>query len=261
MVFGFLRGRPTCPVHPVAKEWLEGRLEWLFEQFGPDVFLTRPVTLPTLDLLPEGFDYSEASVRRLLDRVCGLMGVDPGEVDLEVTKAPNRMVGFVNERGLAVAAGFGGLYIGGDGTVRTRIAIDSDELCDLAGLIGTIAHELAHHRLMGEGRIEQDVFDNELLTDLTVVFHGLGVLLANSPRNWPGAYTTWPGTGVQKPEYMTQPLYGYAFAHSAWLRGEGIPAWARHLAYDVRAPFHQGLRYLSETGDSPLARRRRAESE
>lgn len=256
-MFGFFRSKPTCPVHPVAKAWVEGRLGWLFGQFGPDVFLDRPVVLPSRDLLPDGFDYSDAAVRRLLDRVCDLMGVDPREVDLEMSKARNRLVGFVNEQGRSVDLGFGGLYEGGDGAVRTRITIDSDELCDLAGLIGTIAHELAHHRLMGERRIDPDVFDNELLTDLTVVFHGLGVLKANSPRNWPGDYTEWPGTTLKKPEYMTEPLYGYALAHAAWLRGEDRPAWAGHLIPDVRVPFRQGLRYLHETGDSPLAHLRR----
>lgn len=256
-MFGFLRGKPTCPVHPLAKEWVEGRLEWLCEQFGPEVFLVRPVVLPTSDLLPDGFDYSDAAVRRLLDRICGLMGVDVRAVDLKVTKSPNRLVGFVNESGRAVDAGFGGLYYNEGGSdARTQISIDADELCDLAGLIGTIAHELAHHRLLGEGRIDGEAFDNELLTDLTVVFHGLGVLKANSPRNWPGDYTTWPGTDVRKPEYMTEPLYGHALAHAAWLRGEERPVWSRHLQADVRGPFEQGLRYLRETGDSKLAHRR-----
>lgn len=255
-MFKFLRGKPSCPIHPIAKDWLEDRLEWLFDQFGAEVFLVRPVVLPTHDLLPDGFDYSDTSLRRLLDRICDLMGANSASVDLEVVKAPNQLIGFVNEDGYDVDAGFGGLYVSGDGVTRTSISISTDELCDVSGLIGTIAHELAHHRLMGEGRIDEDVFDNELLTDLTVVFHGIGVLKANSPRNWPGDDTTWPGTSVRKPEYMTEPLYGHALAHAAWLRGEDKPAWARHLNLDVREVFYQGLRYLQETGDSKLAPQR-----
>jgi hypothetical protein len=48
-----------------------------------------------------------------------------------------------------------------------------------------MAHELAHQRLLGEGRV--DVFDNELLTDLTPMYNRSGVFLANNPRKSTGA--------------------------------------------------------------------------
>jgi hypothetical protein len=49
---------------------------------------------------------------------------------------------------------------------------------------------------------------------------------------------------------MTPPLFGYAFAHLAWHRGEERPAWAKHLDWAARANLKQGLRYLLRTGDS-----------
>jgi hypothetical protein len=39
-----------------------------------------------------------------------------------------------------------------------------------------------------------DAYDNELLTDLTVVVFGLGIFLANLPR-WASQNKKWPGTG------------------------------------------------------------------
>lgn len=117
-------------------------------------------------------------------------------------------------------------------------------------LVGTIAHEIAHLRLLGEDRIPFDAFDNELLTDLTVVFHGLGIFLANVPRAWESDFTAWPGTAVRKPGYMTQPMFGYALAHSAWYRNQRKPEWARFLHMDAKACFRQGLRYLWATQDS-----------
>jgi hypothetical protein len=48
-------------------------------------------------------------------------------------------------------------------------------------------------------------YDNELLTDLTVVVFGLGIFLANMPRNWDSQYKKWPGTDLNMPEYMTPP--------------------------------------------------------
>jgi hypothetical protein len=38
-----------------------------------------------------------------------------------------------------------------------------------------MAHEIAHVRLLGEDRIPRDQWDNELLNDLTVIFHRPGI--------------------------------------------------------------------------------------
>jgi hypothetical protein len=121
-------------------------------------------------------------------------------------------------------------------------------------LVGTVAHELAHARLLGEGRVDPREFDNELLTDLTVVFHGLGIFLANCPRHWRSHVTTWPGTDVPKPEYMTTPMYGHALAYRCWLREESNPKWARHLAPSARSEFKQAMRFLEREQREKLMR-------
>lgn len=116
-------------------------------------------------------------------------------------------------------------------------------------LVGTMAHELAHARLLGENRIDPDAFDNELVTDLTVVFHGLGIFLANDPRHWQSHASVWPGTDVFKPEYMTTPMYGYALALRCWLREEPLPSWSRHLERGVRSEFKAALRFLQSLAE------------
>jgi hypothetical protein len=113
-----------------------------------------------------------------------------------------------------------------------------------------MAHELAHVRLLGESRVMAEEFDNELLTDLTVVHFGLGIVLANTPRTWDSQYTKWPDTDLLKPEYMTPPMFGWALAHLAWHRGEERPGWARYLNSGARINLNQSLRYLRATGDS-----------
>src|SRR5262249_29761034 len=119
-----------------------------------------------------------------------------------------------------------------------------------ADLIGVMAHELSHQRLLGEGRINADCFDNELLTDLTAVFHGFGVFLANNPRKSTGRLAHWPGTKLYMPEYLSEPMLGYAMAHIAWFRDEAKPSWSKALRWAPRAVFKEGLRYLQETADS-----------
>jgi hypothetical protein len=137
-----------------------------------------------------------------------------------------------------------------EGERKFIVRIDTSGLDDPMGLVGTLAHELAHVRLLGESRIMSEVYDNELLTDLTVVFFGLGIFLANTPRNWECDYTKWPNTDLHKPEYMTPPMFGYALAHLAWFRGEEQPAWAKYLHWNARADFKEALRFLVKTRNS-----------
>ena len=243
-MFGWFR--PSCPVDPAAKQWIEERLQWLSEEFGSNAFGDKAVILPTPEFFPDPFDGSKRSVRALLDRVCEYMGVVPALVALKFVADAGK-IWLVNESGdyLPHAAG---TY--SEGERKYIIRIDRSGLDDPMGLVGTMAHELAHVLLLGEGRIMQETYDNELLTDLTTVFHGLGIFLANTPRVWDSQYTTWPGTKLRKPEYMTPPMFGYALAHLAWHRNEDKPSWARHLRWDARTNLKQGLRYLSRTADS-----------
>lgn len=248
--------KPSCPCDPAAKAWVEERLEWLAVDFEDNAFNGRRIVLPTPEFFPDHYDGSEKSVRVLLDQVCAYMDVVPALVDLRFMADVGK-IWLVNDAGHYLG-GAAGTYE--EGNRHYIIRIDKSGLHDPMGLVGTIAHELAHVRLLGEDRIWGDVYDNELLTDLTVVHFGLGIFLANTPRNWPSDYTKWPGTNLHKPEYMTPPMFGWALAHLAWFRGEERPAWARYLNSGARANFKQGLRYLRETGDSqyrPVLRIRR----
>jgi len=244
-MFGWFK--PQCPVDGSAKQWIENRLQWLSAQFGRDTFTRRAVILPTNDFFPDPIDGSEASVRNLLDQVCRYMDVNPECVALELFTNKSQLW-LVNDEGKYLPTGAAGLYDEqGD---RTVIHIDTSEMMNLSGLVGTMAHELAHLRLMGERRVTGEEYDNELLTDLTAVFHGFGIFLGNSPRNWDGQYSIWPGTSLKRPEYMTLPMFAYALAHTAWFRGHVKPDWYSFLSFDLKPCFKQGIRYLFETKDS-----------
>jgi hypothetical protein len=174
------------------------------------------------------------------------MGVSPSLVDLRFVEDSKRLW-LVTESGKYLPHSAGPYE---EGQERFIVRIAESGLDDPMGLVGTMAHELAHVRLLGESRIDGDVFDNELLTDLTVVFHGMGLFLANTPRVWESQLTFWPGTQLYKTEYMSPPMFGYALAHLAWFRNERKPTWARRLHAGARANLKQGIRYLFETGDS-----------
>jgi hypothetical protein len=239
--------RPTCPCDPAAKVWVEKRLAWLADEFEDSAYSGRPVILPTPQFFPDPFDGSESSIRTMLDRVCGYMDVDRELVDLEFTDHCGK-IWMVNDSGQYLPSGMAGTYSKED--QRVHIKLDVSGIDNLTGLIGTMAHELAHERLMGERRMTGEEFDNELLTDLTVVHFGLGVFLANSPRAWQSTLTSWPGGELRRPEYMSSPMYGWALAHLALFRGETKPPWARYLSLSARANLTQGIRYLLATADT-----------
>lgn len=239
--------RPSCPCDAAAKAWVEERLEWLAEEFNDNAFSGRQVVLPTPEFFPDPYDGSKKAARKLLNRVCDYMDVVPDLVSFKIKDMDNK-IGLVNEAGQYLPGAAGTFE---EGERKFIIRITPAELEDPVSLVGTFAHELAHARLLGEGRIMREAFDNELLTDLTTVHFGLGIFLANRPRGeWESGYSRWPDTDLVKPEYMTPPLFGWALAHLAWFRGEDRPAWAKYLSFGARLNLKQGLRYLLKTADS-----------
>jgi hypothetical protein len=133
-----------------------------------------------------------------------------------------------------------------------RIWIETSNLTDPLALVATIAHEVGHILLLGQGRISEEEEDHEPLTDLLTVFLGLGVLTANAVirENY---YTVGnvSGWNMSRRGYLTMLQYGYALAQFARARGEVNPPWARELRADVRDAFNKATTYL-RTLDRPI---------
>jgi hypothetical protein len=254
-MFGWFR--PSCPCDPAAKRWTEERLRWLSEEFGLHILLERRIILPTAEYFPDPWDGSTKAARLMFRRVCEYMRVEEDSVELKFAREMKTDLLFGTQ---AAATWSPGEDVWKKGVIR----VDRSHLDRPADLVGYLAHELSHQLLLGENRIDADCFDNELLTDLTAVFHGFGVFLANNPRKSTGRLNCWPGTRLHRPEYLSEPMLGYAMAHIAWFRDESKPEWAKALRWAQRAVFKEGLRYLQETNDStfrPIRLRKALDSE
>jgi hypothetical protein len=226
-----------------ARTWLDAQMAWLSREFDGEGPVDRKLVLPTPEFFPDAYDGSTAAVRAMFDRVRERMGVDEERVRLAFMDA-SRGPMLVNGDGDALPTA-AGLWECGDGE-HTIIRLDRSQFARPNDLIATMAHELAHERLMGEGRIDDNRYDNELLTDLTATWLGFGIFLANSPRgDWKAIAKTGPGTSLVRPEYMTAPFYAYTMATLANLRFEEQPAWAKHLRWDVRSLFKQAMRWMA----------------
>lgn len=242
--------KPSCPCDPEAKAWVEKRLGWLAKQFPESAFSGRTVVLPTPEFFPGAYRPDEPSVRRLVEQVCEYMEVEPNEVKLEFIDKKPSSLGLINDAGQIIPDAAGTYQ---REMFHHLIRIDRAGFHHPMALVGTIAHELAHARLLGEGRIDAHVYDHELTTDLTVVHFGMGIFLANTPRVFSSQFSRWPRTDLIKPEYMTDPMFGWALALMAWFRGEDQPPWRKHLRSGPKANLDQGIRFLKHWGHSDYA--------
>jgi len=162
-------------------------------------------------------------------------------VDFEFFSESNTLY-LVNERGRGIGIAVG-TFTSAD---RFIIRVERAKLREPMALVGTLAHELSHARLLGEKRIDRDCFDHELATDLNVVFHGMGIFIANDPGYSDGHIRNWPGTEQPAPTYMTAGMLGYALALRCCQRMESLPSWRKHLLPSVRAEFKQSYRFLTQ---------------
>ena len=246
-MFGWLTTKPTCPVEPAERTWLESRTRWLVSEFGREAARGAKVILPTPEFFPDEYDASEAAGRVLFDRVSGYLGINPAGLELHffASQPPPPGVGFHESHGAA------GLYE--QSISCQRIQIDEAHLADPLVLAATAAHELAHVLLLGQGRLSGEEPDHEQITDLLTIYLGFGVFTANSRVRDRSSHTgTTEEWSIRRLGYLGQPQTGYALALWARLRGEANPGWAAHLCGDVRASFKQGAKWLAKHGDGVL---------
>ncbi len=232
-------GTVQCPVVPAEQEWIEKSADFLLTSFGADR-LRAEVVLPTDDYFPGAYSGSRADVRAVFAKLCAHMGVDPSGVDLEHEEQDEDALRLRDLIPMTFRdQGAAGHYQVRDG--RAVVTVQDKQAARPMELVATVAHELCHVRLLGEGRIPEDRKDGEPLTDLATVFFGLGIFSANSSfeHHRTEGYTTTSRLG-----YLTEPMWGYALAYYAWLRGEENPSWARHLDTNPRTYLKRGLRYL-----------------
>ena len=227
---------PRSPVEERERRWIEKMLGWCAEQFGRGP-LGADVLLPTPDFFPGRYEGSVSDVHDLVDLVRAYLRVDPREIVVELYDQSVPSL----PRALTAGRSIAGHYRVRDGL--GVISVGVEDAPDPRRVVAVAAHELCHHKLLFTGLVGANEPDHEPLTDLTTVFFGLGVFTANA------AFTFSQGSrGWQRRQlgYLNQPMFGYALAYVARMRGEADPAWARYLDVNPRGYFKQGMRYLGK---------------
>ncbi len=242
---------PKCPIDNETREWVDHAFGWLIEELGIEVLRDAEVILPIEEYFPDVYDGSRASIRTMVDRVCEYMDVDPKLVALSYYE--NDDAGFhpLATDGSTKTHALGTYHMRRDG--KYGLSIDVSQATNPETLVATIAHELGHVILLGEGRLDPDYADHEPMTDPVTVFYGLGVFNANSSfifEQWTNSQ--FQGWQAGRSGYLSEEMYGYALGLFAYLRSEGNPHWSKFLKTNVRSYFRSSFRYLNKIGDSPL---------
>lgn len=245
---------PKCPVDPEAKEWIERSFNWLTEELGPHVLRDVEVILPTEEHFPDKYDGGRTSIRRMAERVCEYMAVDPKTIDFQFFDSQDDD----HIHPLAIEEGrpqhdLGSYLKRRDG--KQVIRLDVNQSVNPQMMVATIAHELAHAILIGEDRLDPEHPDHEPITDLLTVFYGLGVFNANTAVIFEQfTNSQYQGWKIGGGGYLTEEAFGYALALFAYARGERKPDWQSYLNINIRSYFRSGLKYLEKTGDTTVDR-------
>lgn len=202
-------------------------LAWCVDQFGREA-LEAEVLTPTPTFFPGRYQGTPDDVYGIVDLVRAHLRIPAEEIAVALYDRDQ-------------SPGVAGHYRVLDGL--GIIAVGMEDAPDPRHVVAVAAHELCHHKLLYRGAAAASEKDHEPLTDLASVFFGLGVFTANAAFTFSQSARGWRRRQLG---YINQPMFGYALARVARLRGERDPEWVRHLDTNPRGYFRKAMRYLEK---------------
>lgn len=253
-MLGLLKRSRSAPVADLERRFIEEALLWFAEQFSWAP-VAAPVVIPTTDFFPSEWSGTDGEVEDLLTRLCAMMRLDSGRVQLTVFEEDEDPATYLTQAYESQHSGPAGLFFDEEHEGRFIIAVAEWALDEPGSLVATLAHELAHVHLLGDKRLSSENESHERMTDLLTVFFGLGVFTANAAfqfSQWQDS--GWQGWSTRRLGYLDESELGYSLAAYAWARNESDAQWSTHLVDGVRSYFRKALRYLEAGGDTSVQR-------
>jgi hypothetical protein len=242
------------------QDWLLERLAELIARRGYESFVAAPILEPSDRYFPDAFSRDERGVYVVARRLLMYAGIGELDVHVEIFAELDRAdetlgVGTSYHRG--AAAWFAGIEAGccSFGTNLTLLS-------DVERLPAALAHEVAHAFRAQAELQAADVREEELLTDLTTIYLGFGVLTTNASyryRSSGGIYelhevTRWTHQSLG---YLPPPAMSFLLAAQATVRGMGFlerRRLASLLEPNQAAYFRSAARRLAGRRDELLRR-------
>ena len=248
-MFGlFGKPKPTCGVDEFTREIIEQNFKWLTHTFGGDHLKSVKVLTPEYKDFPIRYDGSSKAAAQTLAIVANQMQLNPEEIELTIYEEGAQEIStggaFGNRLFTKQIDGekyTGGLYWGkNEEDNKYHIGIEASKLKNPLSSVATLAHEMAHIKLLGEGRIKEN---NEPLTDLVTIVFGLGIFNANAAFQYNSGFDQW---GWSKLGYLSQMEWGYALALFANIRGEEKPEWLSYINKNIKKDFSKNQQFLKQ---------------
>lgn len=243
-----LFGKPKPTVTQDDKEWVEEAFLWLEEQYGTEFLKNIRIIEPTKEFFNHQFTGTEQDTEFALAKCMEYMDIRSANVDLYFfAEAPME---FEDEGIVAThsADSFGTEYQNAIGKYSERgpntfeIGLELKQLKNPQSMIATLAHELSHLILLGEGRLEEN---NEELTDLNCIALGFGIFLSNSLfsfEQWQG--NSYQGWQANRQGYIPEQVADYAMAiFNNYQNNQSN--WSEYLNKNVWKLYEKNLKYLS----------------
>lgn len=170
--------------------WHLENFAWLIQEFGPSRFAKTQLVLPKPGYFTAGDKQDHNFAVHIFEQVKTYCGMSDWEVDLVVDDNPVAVRTEISHAMIAPQKHAIGTFAAAGNRVQISYVPELVRRPDR--LIATFAHELSHY-LLATARSEPPCDDDEkeFLTDLTAVYLGFGVFLANARFNFEGSVNGW----------------------------------------------------------------------
>jgi hypothetical protein len=248
MLFG--KAKPT--VKAEDRVWIEDAFIWFEEQYGRDFLKSIKIIEPTKEFFDHKFTGTEEDAEFALNQITKYMDIKGAKIELYYfSEAPMEfseegIVATYNAEGNGTQDNYALGKYSEDGPNKFEIGIELSQLKNPQSLIATLAHELSHMILLGEGRIEEN---DEELTDLNCIALGFGIFTGNSIFN----FQQWQGSSHQgwqanRQGYIPEEVAAYATAlFNNYQNNE--TDWYKHLNASMSKLYKKNIKYLESTKD------------
>ena len=237
-----------CSISHDNRIWLEKSFSLLFDIFDREKIKLKKILIPHHSNFPIKYNGNTQTAFDTLKIVAEQMEVDIDEIQLSLYDEGANAISIRspqdsqdNNKGNA------GVYWGKQADNKYHIGLELRKLTQPEIMVATLAHELAHIKLLGENRIKAN---DEKLTDLTTVIFGIGIFNANVAFQ---TIKSIDSSGWRKIGYLTQMEWCYALSLHAFIRDEKLPNWIEYLTLNVKEGFKQGERFIENNQDIILA--------
>ena len=239
-----------CPISYDNRIWLEKSFSLLLDIFDKEKIKQTKILIPHYSNFPIKYNGDTRTAFDTLEIVAEQMEVEFDEIQLNLYDEGVNTISTGSPWGGRIflnsdhnCKGSAGLYWGKQADNKYHIGLERRKLTQPENMVATLAHELAHIKLLGKNKIEAN---DEKLTDLTTVIFGIGIFNANAAFQ---TIRSIYSSGWRKMGYLTQMEWGYALSLLAYIRDERTPNWIEYLTLNVKGDFKQGERFIENNKD------------